>query len=450
MTSIKRSFRWFAILFSIFLFGALTIPFATRMSQANDRTMSLTPGETLTINCDTELDTDVQGNQVSLKCAPLPEEPAATGFNGVTSGQLVNGIVNVEALTEGENIQQVKFTLQGPKEVEHSEHHAPFFLFGDNNGDPKGWDTREYPDGEYKLIARAINEQGQGKSTIITVRVNNGTETAPAEPVTDAPVEVAAEESTVNNNGRIMTIPGLIEAEHYRKGGQNTGYLDKSRGNQGDSNYRNDDVDIRNCDSNGDGKKEERCVGWWEGDEWLAYQVDIQSSGKYVFRVRGAADHNNAKLQLRIDDERVGEVKLRDTGSASKFDTSTSDQIQLPEGRHTLRIKQASGHSFDIDAIRVERVGNGGSDPQPTQTPPRDDSRLVDLPGTFEVENYRNGGRDTGYYDKSRGNKGDSNYRNDDVDIRNCGGDESGRCVGWWEGDEWLAYNVDIQSSGKY
>ncbi|NOK71135.1 MAG: hypothetical protein GFH25_541284n11 [Chloroflexi bacterium AL-N10] len=448
MTSIKRTFRWFAIILSILLFGALIIPFATRMSQANEQTMTLTPGDTLTINCDTELDTDIQGNQVSLKCAPLPAEPIATGFDGLTNGQSVSGMVNVEALTEGENIHQVKFTLQGPKEIEHVEYHAPFFLFGDSNGNPKGWDTTEYPDGEYRLIARATNEQGQGKSTTIVVRIDNGTQTAPADSETDAPITVSAQESPVNNNGKIMVIPGRIEAEHYRKGGQNTGYLDKSRGNQGDSNYRNDDVDIRNCDSNGDGQKKERCVGWWEGDEWLAYQVDIQASGKYVFRVRGAADHNNAKLELRIGDNKVGEVRLRDTGSAAKFDISTSDQIQLPEGRHLLRIKQASGHSFDIDAINVERAG--GSEPQPTQAPPRDDSRLVQIPGTFEVENYRDGGRDQGYYDKSRGNKGDSNYRNDDVDIRNCGGDEDGRCVGWWEGDEWLAYNVDIQASGKY
>ena len=373
--------------------------------------------------------------------------PSVSTFNGVTDGQTIQGTVGIEAITNGENIDKVEFMVSGPEEVTHTEHHAPYFFFGDSNGTPKGWNTAELPDGEYKLSARAVNEQGVGEEYSIAFRIAN------SEATLDAASALNEEEDT-------LQIPGYIQAEDYRDGGQGQGYNDKSSGNNGDSNYRNDDVDIRGCDADGDGNKDERCVGWWEGDEWLAYRVNIESSGQYVFQVRGATGRDDVKLQFRIDDDEVGTVNLRNSGDASAFAVSKSDPVQLPEGRHTLKMKQAGGHSFDVDAIKVERTGDGGSnptatpEPQPTQTPPPDNGDTIALPGTIEVEDYRDGGQDNGYYDKSSGNKGDSNYRNDDVDIRGCDADGDGnkdeRCVGWWEGDEWLAYNVRIESNGEY
>lgn len=72
------------------------------------------------------------------------------------------------------------------------------------------------------------------------------------------------------------------------------------------------------------------------------------------------------------------------------------------------------------------------------------------LPGRFEVEDYRAGGRKVGYYDTTAGNSG-GKYRTDDVDIQvtsdSTGG---GYNEGWIASGEWLAYDVSVGTSGSY
>jgi hypothetical protein len=81
-------------------------------------------------------------------------------------------------------------------------------------------------------------------------------------------------------------------------------------------------------------------------------------------------------------------------------------------------------------------------------------SRVIALPGTFEVENYRPGGQQTGYYDKTPGNTGGA-YWVDDVDIEQCSDPTTAAgqtCynVGWIEHGEWLAYDISVEKAGYY
>jgi hypothetical protein len=79
-------------------------------------------------------------------------------------------------------------------------------------------------------------------------------------------------------------IPGRIEAEDYDLGGEIVAYHDTTLGNEGGE-YRSDDVDIEITTDRGGGYD----VGWIEEGEWLAYTVDVRSTGLYDIQVRVAS-----------------------------------------------------------------------------------------------------------------------------------------------------------------
>jgi hypothetical protein len=76
---------------------------------------------------------------------------------------------------------------------------------------------------------------------------------------------------------------------------------------------------------------------------------------------------------------------------------------------------------------------------------------VVNLPGTFQVEDYRSGGEGVGYHDTTAGNNG-GQYRTDNVDIQTCTDPTSSPCynVGWTVAGEWLAYDVRFANTGNY
>lgn len=85
--------------------------------------------------------------------------------------------------------------------------------------------------------------------------------------------------------------------------------------------------------------------------------------------------------------------------------------------------------------------------PTAAPEPPRDDA--IAIPGSFEVEDYREGGAGVGYHDKTPGNSGGA-YRDGDVDIRTCNDGSNCYSVGWWSYGEWLAYDLNVTDTGSY
>jgi len=76
----------------------------------------------------------------------------------------------------------------------------------------------------------------------------------------------------------------------------------------------------------------------------------------------------------------------------------------------------------------------------------------IALPGTFEAEDFDNGGEGVAYHDNVPGNAGNAGFRTtEDVDIiltRDPAG--GGYVVNNFETGEWMAYTVDIQAAGQY
>jgi hypothetical protein len=176
------------------------VPFATRSSQAGQQTITLAPGDQLTIICSTGLSGTVQGTQSTIQCAappatatPVPPAgPVVTGFTGVQEGAMLSGKANIEALVSGQNIARVVFDLVGPQSTQHVEKTKPYYFMGDDQGTPRGWDTTQYPNGDYMLTATAFDEAGLSGALMVHFHVHNQANPT-ATPVSGGEVGVCGE-----------------------------------------------------------------------------------------------------------------------------------------------------------------------------------------------------------------------------------------------------------------
>jgi parallel beta-helix repeat protein len=145
-------------------------------------------------------------------------------------------------------------------------------------------------------------------------------------------------------------LPGVLEAEAYRTGGEGIGYHDTTAGNFGMGTCRVDDVDMKPSGS--------ACtVGWFERGEWLAYDVDIASTGTYVLEARVACGlPGGSRFHVEADGVDVtGPITVPSTGS---WDTLTSLQAvaTLPAGSHVLKVVNDLDF-FDLDLLKVSASG---------------------------------------------------------------------------------------------
>jgi hypothetical protein len=176
-----RLIRPFVILLALGLLVAVFAPLATRSSRAGQQSITLAPGDTLTILCSTSLSGTVQGTQSTVNCAAPPatptnvppKGPVVTGFNGAQEGGTLSGKANIEALVTGQNIARVDFNLTGPQSTQHTEKTKPYYFLGDDNGTPRGWDTTKYPNGDYTLTATAFDSAGLSGTLAVHFHVHN-------------------------------------------------------------------------------------------------------------------------------------------------------------------------------------------------------------------------------------------------------------------------------------
>ncbi|GAA3620719.1 family 16 glycosylhydrolase [Flavivirga jejuensis] len=152
----------------------------------------------------------------------------------------------------------------------------------------------------------------------------------------------------VNENSASYTaIPGIIEAEQYKEGGEGIGYHDTSTGNTGGA-YRQDDVDIETTeDSTGMYN-----VGWIDSGEWLAYNIDgTAPTNVYDINFRVASPDGNGKFHLELDGVSITEViSVPDTGGWHNYETITVTGISINNGNHELRIV------FDLSGLNLNFI----------------------------------------------------------------------------------------------
>jgi beta-glucanase (GH16 family) len=70
------------------------------------------------------------------------------------------------------------------------------------------------------------------------------------------------------------------------------------------------------------------------------------------------------------------------------------------------------------------------------------------IPGTFEAEDFDEGGQQVAYYDDSNTNQGGLYRTADQVDIENNG--TGGYSIGWFNTGEWMEYTCHVDKKGTY
>ena len=132
-----------------------------------------------------------------------------------------------------------------------------------------------------------------------------------------------------------IDLPGRIEAEDYKEGGEGVGYHDTDAGNQGGE-YRNDDVDIQTTSDIGGGFN----VGWIRDGEWLAYDVMVTQSGLHdiIFRVASSATGTKV-LHVEVDGVDVtGSVSFTHSDGWQTWHSETVTEVILTAGVHELKV----------------------------------------------------------------------------------------------------------------
>jgi hypothetical protein len=102
-----------------------------------------------------------------------------------------------------------------------------------------------------------------------------------------------------NLSGIVFDIPGKIEAENYRSGGEGIGYHNTN--GYGDTIYRGGPVDMEFADKEG----AEYATTYFYPGEWLAYDVNITQTGTYDlnFRTAIAISGGSAHIEFETKDQ---------------------------------------------------------------------------------------------------------------------------------------------------
>ena len=196
---LKRFTQTLVTLFSFGILAALLIPFTVGANANGPQTIEMAPGERLAITCETELKGGVDGNEAFLECADSQEPGIAiTELKGVEEGATLSGTVAIEALVKNENDEriQVGFEVKGSETVRHVERRTPYFLKGDRNGEPIGWDTTTVPDGAYTLSVVVISQDGMTEPFMVEFNVDNSGNPEPTAEPTQEPTAEPTQEPT--------------------------------------------------------------------------------------------------------------------------------------------------------------------------------------------------------------------------------------------------------------
>jgi hypothetical protein len=137
--------------------------------------------------------------------------------------------------------------------------------------------------------------------------------------------------------GTPATIPGTIQVVEYDNGGEQVAYHDTTSGDEGSSNFRNDDVDGGT-----------NTIGWFEDGEWLAYTVDVVTGGTYSVALRASSAGGGGTLHIEFDGtNKTGVISLPDTGDWGSFVTVAVSNVALTAGEQVMRVVKDSG-SFNL------------------------------------------------------------------------------------------------------
>jgi hypothetical protein len=161
-----------------------------------------------------------------------------------------------------------------------------------------------------------------------------------------------------------IDLPGRIEAENYKSGGEGVGYHDLTAGNSGGMYKPGDNVDIQATIDVGGGFN----VGWTQTGEWLAYKIKVAQGGAFKLTARLASVAAGVKTMfVSVDDVKVATFNLTTNAGWQVWNNVVVDNVTLGAGAHTLKIVMSTNdlNINYLDAALQENiapVANAGPD----------------------------------------------------------------------------------------
>ena len=191
--------------------------------------------------------------------------------------------------------------------------------------------------GTYKVTAEAVDADGKVSTlAAYNLTVNN-------------------KRSPYRNN---VTIPGIVEAENFDRGGEGLTFHDSDSNDEAKSGYRSDNegVDIKKTSGGG------YVLGWTSQNEWYEYTVEVTQAGKYTCHAVVSSGISGTGFNVGIVENgkvtNLWKMDVRQTGNNSWDNYKTinnTTQKELAAGKTIIRIT-IYGANCDIDKIELKSV----------------------------------------------------------------------------------------------
>ena len=195
--------------------------------------------------------------------------------------------------------------------------------------------------GSHTVKAIAIDNEGNESSDQITVMIS----------VPQGPY-----------NGVVHPIPGVIEAEEFDVGGNNSAYYDNTPGSEVSPvvNFRTDeDVDIEACTDQGGGYN----IGYGIAGEWLEYSSNVVKTGLYDLDLRIACDGDGRTISIEANGVVVtADVVVPNTGGWQVWQTITVKDVELTEGEQIIRVVIGDVDYVNLNYIEFRALVTGVND----------------------------------------------------------------------------------------
>jgi hypothetical protein len=172
--------------------------------------------------------------------------------------------------------------------------------------------------------------------------------------------------TTTPYSGTPVSIPGVIQAENFDRGGQGVAYHDLTGSNSGKAYRPDENVDI--IAANGGHVVTDIRTG-----EWMKYSIRVAETGQYDIGVGVAtAQRDGAAFHIQIDGTNVtGTVSIPNTRGWSNYRLVRKNGVTLTAGEHEVKLV-ANRQYFNLDSIRITRTATAPAptpSPQPSPTP---------------------------------------------------------------------------------
>ena len=147
-------------------------------------------------------------------------------------------------------------------------------------------------------------------------------------------------------------LPGVVDAVLYNQGGEGLGFHLETPGTEPEKIIRSDETVIIDCPRGG------YAIRSIKNNDWYKYNVNTEFVGNYNCEVVYASASSSNSIRISIDETDVsGAIVLPSTGGTNQWRSLLIQDLQLPQGYHTLKVEALAG-DFNFYSIQFVAADN--------------------------------------------------------------------------------------------